>query len=50
LAVAWVLRLPVVTSALIGASRTSQIEEAVSALAAPALTAPELTAIESALK
>ncbi len=49
LALAWVLRHPQMTSALIGASRVSQIEDAVGALAAPAFTADELRAIEAAL-
>ncbi|MGN7969087.1 aldo/keto reductase [Microbacterium sp. 22296] len=35
LAVAWVLRDPVVTTAIIGASRTSQIDDAVSASSTP---------------
>jgi len=46
LALAWVLRLPQVTSALIGASSTAQVEENVAALAAPALSDSELAAIE----
>ncbi len=49
MAVRWVLRLPVVTSALIGASKVVQIEEAVAALAAPAFTESELAAIEECL-
>ncbi|NMD07495.1 MAG: L-glyceraldehyde 3-phosphate reductase, partial [Phyllobacteriaceae bacterium] len=49
MAVRWELRLPVVTSALIGASKVVQIEEAVAALAAPAFTESELAAIEECL-
>ncbi len=46
----WVLRDPVVTSALIGASRPEQITENVKAVSMPALTQDELAAIEEALK
>lgn len=49
LALAWVLRRPVVTSALIGASRPVQIEDAVGALSAPPLSADELAQIEQIL-
>lgn len=49
LALAWVLRHTEVTSALIGASRITQIEDAVNALKAPPLTAEELQKIESIL-
>jgi L-glyceraldehyde 3-phosphate reductase len=49
LAVAWVLRHPSVTSALIGASRTAQIEDAVDALANLALSDDELRQIEGIL-
>ncbi|MCK6073679.1 aldo/keto reductase [Paenibacillus silvae] len=49
LALNWVLRGNRVTSALIGASRVSQIEENVAALKAPELTAEELNDIEAAL-
>ena len=45
----WVLRDPVVTSALIGASRPEQVEENVRALRGPALTAEELQEIEDIL-
>ena len=45
LALQWVLRDPVVTSALIGASRPEQIRENVLALNAPALTEEELALI-----
>ncbi len=50
MALAWVLRLPVVTSALIGASRVSQIEENVKALENLAFSPEELAAIETILK
>ena len=49
LAVAWVLRHPAVTSALVGASHVAQLEDTVKALAAPALGAEELRAIDDAL-
>ncbi len=49
MALSWVLRRKEVTSALIGASRISQVEDAVGALRAPALTAEELKKIEAIL-
>jgi L-glyceraldehyde 3-phosphate reductase len=49
MAVAWVLRRPEVTSALIGASKPAQIEEAAAALAAPAFSAAELAQIDTIL-
>ncbi|MBR4067760.1 MAG: L-glyceraldehyde 3-phosphate reductase [Clostridia bacterium] len=49
LALQWVLRDEVVTSALIGASRPQQIVENVEALKGPAFTAEELAAIEAVL-
>jgi L-glyceraldehyde 3-phosphate reductase len=49
LALAWVLRHPEVTSALIGASRPAQIDDAVGALANAALSEEELRAIEDIL-
>lgn len=49
MALLWVLRNPVITSALIGASKVSQIEENLAALKSPALTAGELVAIEQIL-
>lgn len=49
LAVAWVLRHQAVTTALIGASRVSQIEEIVATLDNLAFTADELQAIEKIL-
>ncbi|HYF63660.1 MAG TPA: L-glyceraldehyde 3-phosphate reductase [Herpetosiphonaceae bacterium] len=50
LALAWVLRHPQVTSALIGASRVEQIEDAVGALERLELSAGELDSIEQILK
>ncbi|OCG74394.1 aldo/keto reductase [Microbacterium sediminis] len=47
MALQWVLRDPVVASALIGASRTEQIDENLGALDAPALTAEELERIDA---
>ena len=49
MALAWVLRAPVVTSALIGASRPEQIIENVKALDAAPFTGEELDAIEAIL-
>ena len=46
MAIAWVFRQPAVTSALIGASRWSQIEDCLGALKSPAFTAEELAAID----
>ncbi|MEV6421997.1 L-glyceraldehyde 3-phosphate reductase [Streptomyces sp. NPDC051662] len=47
LALTWVLRDPRMTSALIGASSTKQLEENVAALAGPELTTAELAEIDS---
>lgn len=49
LALRWVLRHSAVTSALIGASRTAQIDDAVGALRGPGLTDEELQQIEAIL-
>jgi L-glyceraldehyde 3-phosphate reductase len=49
MALAWVLRQPAITSALIGASKVSQIEENLGALGNLAFSGDELRAIESAL-
>jgi L-glyceraldehyde 3-phosphate reductase len=49
MAISWVLRQSAVTSALIGASRTSQIEEAVAALEHPGFGTDELAAIDRVL-
>lgn len=46
MALAWVLRLPAITSALIGASKVEQIEENVRALEHPQFSAEELAAID----
>ncbi len=47
LSLAWVLREPAITSALIGASKVSQLEENVATLRAPALNRTEISAIET---
>jgi len=49
MSLAWVLRQPAVTTALIGASKTSQIEENLGALKNLAFSAEELKTIESIL-
>ncbi len=49
MAIAWVLRLPEVTSALIGASRVAQIDDCIGALEAPAFTGEELAKIDGIL-
>jgi L-glyceraldehyde 3-phosphate reductase len=49
MALAWVLRKPAVTSALIGASRVAQIEDAVAALSNLAFSQDELSQIDSIL-
>ena len=46
LALSWVLRIPQVTSALIGASSVAQLENNIAALDFPPLTAEEIAAIE----
>lgn len=46
LALQWILRLPQVTSALIGASSVAQLEDNVAALAFPPLSEAELAVIE----
>jgi L-glyceraldehyde 3-phosphate reductase len=50
MAIAWVLRHPNMTSALIGTSRVSQVEDCVGALDNLHFSAEELAAIESTLK
>ena len=50
LALSWVLRGGRVTSALIGASKVSQIEDAVASLSAPELSTEELEQIENILR
>jgi L-glyceraldehyde 3-phosphate reductase len=47
LAIQWVLRDPVVASALIGASRTEQIDENIAALDGPAFSTEELEQIDT---
>jgi len=47
LAIQWVLRDPVVVSALIGASRPEQLDENIAALDGPAFTAEELERIDA---
>ncbi|MEQ0581594.1 aldo/keto reductase [Pantoea dispersa] len=49
MALRWVLRDTRVTSVLIGASKTAQIDDAVDMLSQPELTADEITAIEQIL-
>lgn len=49
MAVAWVMRRPVVTSALIGASRVGQVEDIVAALEKPDFSPEELQQIDSIL-
>lgn len=49
LALQWTLRNPVVTSALIGASKPEQVEENVKALSFPILTTTELNEIDKIL-
>ncbi|MCR2809644.1 L-glyceraldehyde 3-phosphate reductase [Microbacterium sp. zg.B185] len=46
LAIQWVLRDPVVSSALIGASRTEQLDENIAALQGPAFSTEELEQID----
>ena len=48
-ALLWVLRQPAITTALIGASKVSQIEENVAALKNPTLTATEVAQIDRIL-
>ncbi len=50
MAIAWVLRKPVITSALIGASRVSQIDDAMAALNHLEFSITELETIENILK
>ena len=49
MAIAWVLRLPAITSALVGASKVSQIENSVAALHNREFTEAELNAIDAVL-
>lgn len=50
MALAWVLRLPVVTTAIIGASSTKQLEQNLHALTRLDFTSEELAEIETALR
>jgi L-glyceraldehyde 3-phosphate reductase len=50
MALAWVLRKPEITSALIGASRVEQIDQNVAALANLSFSAEELSKIDSILQ
>jgi len=50
MAIAWVLRKPEVTSALIGASKVSQITDIISALDKLSFSQEELTSIDAVLK
>ena len=50
MALVWVLRLPAVTSALIGASSVAQLEKNIQALDRPAFSTEEIAKIEEALK
>ena len=50
MAITWVLRLPQVTSALIGASSVGQLDANLAALGQPALTRAELAEIDSVLR
>ena len=50
LAIAWVLRHPGMTSALVGASRVAQVEDNVAALKNLSFTQEELDSIEAALR
>jgi len=50
MSLAWVLRQPAVTSALIGASRVAQIEDNVAALATLAFSEAELGAIDGIIQ
>ena len=49
LAIAWILRQPVITSVLIGASKPQQILDAVKTLESPALSTEEIGLIENIL-
>jgi L-glyceraldehyde 3-phosphate reductase len=50
MAIAWVLRLPTVTSALLGASSAGQLEENLKALGRLDFSSEELAEIEAALR
>jgi L-glyceraldehyde 3-phosphate reductase len=50
MALVWVLRHPVVTSALVGTNTVRQLEDNVAALSRPDFTSDELSAIDAALR
>jgi L-glyceraldehyde 3-phosphate reductase len=50
MAIAWVLRHPTVTSALIGASRIAQIDDGVAALRNLAFSDEELQSVDAILR
>ncbi|MGD8896084.1 MAG: aldo/keto reductase, partial [Acidobacteriota bacterium] len=50
MALRWVLRRPVVTSALVGASSVAQLDQNLDSLKAPELSAEELQQIDAVLK
>jgi L-glyceraldehyde 3-phosphate reductase len=47
MAIQWILRLPAITSVLIGVSRVEQLEENVRALAGPTFSEEELARIDA---
>jgi L-glyceraldehyde 3-phosphate reductase len=49
-AITWILRQPVITSVLIGASRSSQIVDAIKSLESPTLSAQEIVQVDSILQ
>jgi L-glyceraldehyde 3-phosphate reductase len=49
LAISWVLRHPTMTSALVGASRVTQLEENLAAISAPPLSKDELKRVDAIL-
>jgi L-glyceraldehyde 3-phosphate reductase len=50
MAITWILRLPQITSVLIGASSVAQLDANLDSLSQPALTQPELAEIDSILR
>jgi L-glyceraldehyde 3-phosphate reductase len=50
MAITWILRLPQITSVLIGASSVAQLDANLDSLSQPALTEPELAEIDSILR
>ena len=49
MAIAWILRLPIITSVLVGASRPEQVEDNVASLKSPPFSQEELSLIETIL-